>query len=106
MCSCCLDTRRPLQEWSLSEGFVAEEARTLLLPTTTGRPDIVKCHLALLLSVMVDLGLFDSIAHICLGENGHLVTKAAILLGELLHLVSEISLCHSCGSCLSLYSPT
>ena len=85
----------------------------LLPPTTTGRPDIVKCHLALLLSVMVDLGLFDSIAHICLGENGHLATKAAILLGELLHLVSENSLSqlwslptvHSIQSHLVPYKP-
>jgi rapamycin-insensitive companion of mTOR len=85
-----IDTKRPLQEWTLSEGFVAEEAYSLLPPTTTGRPNIVKCHLSLLLSLMMDLGLFTSIAHICLGENGYLATRAAILLGELSHLANKL----------------
>ena len=88
-CDACttLADSRQLLEWMLSEGLVAEEGRCLLPPVTATRPDLVKCFNALLLSTLIDAKLLKSLALVCLAKNTHLAVRAAILLGELIHLV-------------------
>jgi len=43
--------------WRLSEGFVAAEGKFLLRVRAVSRPDLVDCHLALLLSCFLQAGL-------------------------------------------------
>ena len=86
-CTTPADSSQPLDQWTLSEGFVAEEGRCLLPPVTATRPDLVKCFNALLLSTLIDAKLLKSLALVCLAKNTHLAVRAAILLGELIHLV-------------------
>ena len=77
-----VDSSQYLDQWMLSEGFVAEEGRCLLPPVTATRPDLVKCFDALLLSTLIDAKLLKSLALV-----SHLALKVAILLGELIHFV-------------------
>ena len=81
------DSSQPLEQWTLNEGFVAEEGRCLLPPITATRPDLVKCFDAILLSTLIDADLLKSLALVCLAENRQLAVRAAILLGELIHMV-------------------
>ena len=89
-CDACptpADSSQPLDQWTLSEGFVAEEGRCLLPPVTATQPDLVKCFDALLLSTLIDAKLLKSLALVCLAKNTHLAVSVAILLRELIHFV-------------------
>ena len=68
---------------------MVEEARVLLPPVTAKQIDLVKCYYAMLLSVLIELGLFTSLSKVAIAENKFLSVRATILLGELTYLVSK-----------------
>ena len=53
------DPAQPRSEWSLAEGWVAEEGKALLPPKTVGRTNLVNCYQALLLAAVMEVGLFE-----------------------------------------------
>ncbi len=53
------DPAQPKSEWTLSEGWVAEEGKDLLPPKTVGRTNLIDCYQALLLAALMEAGLFE-----------------------------------------------
>ena len=58
-CYPLLDPARAKPEWSLMEGFVAEEGNDLLPPKSMGRTNLINSYQALLLAALLEEGLFD-----------------------------------------------
>jgi len=54
-----IDPAQPRSEWSLAEGWVAEEGKALLPPKTVGRTNLINCYQALLLAAVMEVGLFE-----------------------------------------------
>ena len=54
-----LDCTQAKSEWSLPEGFVAEEGHDLLPPKTVYRTNLIDCYQALLLAILKEDGLLD-----------------------------------------------
>ncbi|XP_071953101.1 rapamycin-insensitive companion of mTOR-like isoform X2 [Antedon mediterranea] len=76
--------------WSLSEGFVVEEAKVILPHLASSRTNLVENHNALLLSAFINAGLLESLVEVITSGSDHLATMATVLLGELLHLANRL----------------
>lgn len=83
-----LDPTQYCREWSLEEGWVAEEGRSLLPPKLMERVNLMDCYHALLLSSLLKVGLFISLVELIQVSELPLAIMAAILMGQLLHLVT------------------
>jgi len=76
--------------WKLTDGFVAAEGRDLLPHLAKSRPNLVENHTAVLLSCYLELGLPDALIKVIVTSDTVLSVRAAVLLGQFLHLVSTI----------------
>ncbi|XP_025081196.1 rapamycin-insensitive companion of mTOR-like [Pomacea canaliculata] len=88
--------------WKLSEGFVAEEGRSLLPHCAATRPNLIDNHLALLLSAWISAGVLEALIEVITTSEGALFVRAVILLGELLYVANALlpSECCSHSHCL------
>jgi len=74
--------------WKLSEGFVVEEALSLLKHRASGnRTNLVQSYVALVLNAFIDADLLESLVEVVTTSDDSLSIRATILLGELLHMV-------------------
>jgi hypothetical protein len=87
-----LDPSQYCSDWSLEEGWVAEEGRALLPPKVMERVNLMDCYQALLLASLLELGLFTSLVELVKTSELSISVMAAVLIGELLHIVSMM--CH------------
>jgi len=76
--------------WKLTEGFVAAEGRDLLPHLAKSRPNLVENHTAVLLSCYLQLGLPAALITVIVTSDTVLSVRAAVLLGQFLHLVSTL----------------
>ncbi|KAK7099628.1 rapamycin-insensitive companion of mTOR-like [Littorina saxatilis] len=88
--------------WKVSEGFVAEEGRSLLPHCASTRPNLVENHLALLLSAWINAGLLEALIEVVTSSEGPLFNRTIILLGEMLHMANVLlpAECYSHNHCL------
>ena len=54
-----VDPSRMVDDWRLTDGFVAEEGKVLLPNLATIRPNLVENHTALLLAAWIRAGILD-----------------------------------------------
>ena len=76
-------------EWSLEAGWVAEEGKSLLPPKVMERVNLLDCYHALLLASLIKAGLFPVLVEVVKKAEQAISVMATILIGELLHIVSE-----------------
>ncbi|XP_068727211.1 rapamycin-insensitive companion of mTOR-like isoform X1 [Montipora capricornis] len=76
--------------WKLSEGFVAEEGKALLPHRATGRANLAKNYLTLVLAAFINAGLLESLVEVITSSDPFISVRATILLGELLHLANAL----------------
>ena len=82
------DPTQYCQEWSLEGGWVAEEGKFLLPPKVMERVNLMDCYHALLLTCLLKAGFFLSLVELVKTANEHISVMAAVLMGEILHMVS------------------
>ena len=92
MCYCSTDRSQYCDEWSLDNGWVAEEGKTLLPPKVMERVNLLDCYNAFLLVCFMDADLFKSLVEVVKVSDPSISVMATILIGELLHLVRKISI--------------
>nr|XP_033788434.1 rapamycin-insensitive companion of mTOR isoform X2 [Geotrypetes seraphini] len=85
-----VDASRFQDCWRLSDGFVAAEAKTLLLHRARSRPDLMDNYLALVLSAFITNGLLEGLVEVITNSDEVVSVRATILLGELLHMANTI----------------
>jgi len=78
------------ETWKLTEGFVAAEGKDLLPHLAKSRPNLVESHKALLLSCYLQCGLPAALITVIVTSDTVLSVRAAVLLGQFLHLVSTL----------------
>ncbi|XP_048359135.1 rapamycin-insensitive companion of mTOR [Sphaerodactylus townsendi] len=88
-----VDPSRFQDSWRLSDGFVVAEAKIILPHRARSRPDLMDNYLALVLSAFITNGLLEGLVEVITSSDDHISVRAAILLGELLHMAH--SLLHS-----------
>jgi len=76
--------------WKLTDGFVAAEGRDLLPHLARSRPNLVENHTAVLLSCYLQCGLPAALICVIVTSDTVLSVRAAVLLGQFLHLVSTL----------------
>ena len=80
-------------EWSISEDWIANEAYQVLPPHHIERPDLVRIYQATVLALMLKVDpKLDSITHVAINGNEQEAILAAILIGEVLHLINKFNL--------------
>ncbi|KAL4236760.1 hypothetical protein ACF0H5_005145 [Mactra antiquata] len=85
-----IDPSKMNENWHLTEGFVANEGKTLLPHLATARPNLVENHLALLLSAWIGAGILDSLVEVVITSENEFFIRVVILLGNLLHLANKL----------------
>jgi rapamycin-insensitive companion of mTOR len=85
-----VDPSQYCSDWSLEEGWVAEEGRALLPPKVMERVNLMDCYQALLLASLLELGLFTSLVELVKTSELSISVMAAVLIGELLHIANSI----------------
>lgn len=91
-----VDPSRPRESWKLSEGFVGAEGKSILLPLSRHRPNIVELHLALLVYALLECGLHKALAETIVTSDTFISVRAAVLLGALLHLAHALLPAETC----------
>lgn len=91
-----VDPSRPRESWKLSEGFVGAEGKSILLPLSRHRPNIVELHLALLVYALLECGLHKALAETIVTSDTFISVRAAVLLGALLHLAHALLPAEAC----------
>nr|CAB3265580.1 rapamycin-insensitive companion of mTOR [Phallusia mammillata] len=76
--------------WRLSDGFVVSEGKCLLPVRAVARPDLVDCHLAILLLAFLKEGLLKCLSSVALSSDPYSSVGATIILGKVLHLSSRL----------------
>ena len=76
--------------WRLTEGFVAAEGADLLPHLARSRPNLLESHTALLLSSYLQCGLPAALVSVIVTSDTVLSVRAAVLLGQVLQLVSKL----------------
>ncbi|PIK59609.1 putative rapamycin-insensitive companion of mTOR [Apostichopus japonicus] len=76
---------------TLGEGFVVEEALTVLPHRAITRTNLKENHLALLLLAFINAGLLESLVEVITSGTEHLSIMGTVFLGELLHMTSHTS---------------
>ncbi|XP_066298986.1 rapamycin-insensitive companion of mTOR-like [Branchiostoma lanceolatum] len=82
--------------WQLSQGFVVEEAKSVLPSRTSSRTNLIENYLGLVLSAFLNAGLLESLVEVIRSSDNHNSVRATVLLGELLHMANRL-LPHECG---------
>nr|XP_023664280.1 rapamycin-insensitive companion of mTOR-like isoform X1 [Paramormyrops kingsleyae] len=85
-----VDPSRYQDSWRLSDGFVASEAKTILLHRARSRPDLMDNYLALVLCAFINNGLLEGLVEVITSSDDQISVRATILLGELLHMANTI----------------
>ncbi|XP_067087124.1 LOW QUALITY PROTEIN: rapamycin-insensitive companion of mTOR-like [Osmerus mordax] len=85
-----VDPSRFQDNWRLSDGFVAAEAKVLLPHRARSRPDLMDNYLALVLSAFISSGVLEGLVEVVTSSEEQLSVRATILLGELLHMANTI----------------
>ncbi|XP_051960236.1 rapamycin-insensitive companion of mTOR [Xyrauchen texanus] len=85
-----VDPSRFQDNWRLSDGFVASEAKIILPHRARSRPDLMDNYLALLLSAFIHSGLLEGLVEVITSSDDNISVCATILLGELLHMANTI----------------
>jgi len=98
-------------QWRLGEGFTVAEGYDILPHLAKSRPNLVESHTALLLSAYLKAGLPSALIEVIVTGDTVLSVRAAVLLGQFLHLVSlllphEISSVQLCLPQLTRYVDT
>ncbi|XP_073538000.1 rapamycin-insensitive companion of mTOR isoform X2 [Phyllobates terribilis] len=78
------------ENWRLSDGFVAAEAKTILPHRARSRADLVDNYLALVLSAFITNGLLEGLVEVITSSDDDVSVRATIILGELLHMANTI----------------
>ncbi|XP_046330991.2 rapamycin-insensitive companion of mTOR-like isoform X1 [Haliotis rufescens] len=88
--------------WRLTEGFVAEEGRTVLPHMAKTRPNLVENHLALILCAWIHAGILEALVEVICSSEGPLFVRGVILVGELLHMANQLlpTECSNHSQCL------
>ena len=68
---------------------MAAEGKSLLPIKTMERVNLRECYHSLLLAVFKKAGLFRAVVELVRGADQYVSVRATILIGELLHLVSQ-----------------
>ena len=84
------DPSAPRDSWKLTEGFVAAEGQDILPHLAKSRPNLVEAQTALLLSCYLQAGLPSALIRVIVTSDTVLSVRAAVLLGQFLHLVSSL----------------
>jgi len=84
------DPSAPKDSWKLTDGFVAAEGNDVLPHLAKSRPNLVESHMAVLLSCYINLNLPSALITVIVTSDTVLSVRAAVLLGQLLHLVSKL----------------
>lgn len=80
-------------EWGIAEDWVVGEAEQILLPHHVERPNLVEIYHATLLALILSVDpKLDSITHVAINGDKEEAILAAILVGELLHLINKFNL--------------
>ncbi|XP_035698302.1 rapamycin-insensitive companion of mTOR-like [Branchiostoma floridae] len=82
--------------WQLSQGFVVEEAKSILPSRMSSRTNLIENYLGLVLSAFLNAGLLESLVEVIRSSDNHNSVRATVLLGELLHMANRL-LPHECG---------
>ena len=82
------DPSAPRDSWKLTDGFVAAEGQDILPHLARSRPNLVEAHTALLLSCYLQADLPSALIQVIVTSDTVLSVRAAVLLGQFLHLVS------------------
>ncbi|KAI8509714.1 hypothetical protein Bbelb_121420 [Branchiostoma belcheri] len=82
--------------WQLSQGFVVEEAKSVLPSRMSSRTNLIENYLGLVLSAFLNAGLLESLVEVIRSSDNHNSVRATVLLGELLHMANRL-LPHECG---------
>ena len=95
----------------VGEGFTVAEGYDILPHLAKSRPNLVESHTALLLSAYLKAGLPSALIEVIVTGDTVLSVRAAVLLGQFLHLVSlllphEISSVQLCLPQLTRYVDT
>lgn len=95
------DPSDPKESWKLSEGFIAAEGRDIFPHLSKNRPNLIENHLCLLLSCYLECKLPSALIDVITSSDTVLSVRATVLLGQLLHLVTqllprEIGAMHQC----------
>eukprot|EP00795_Rhopilema_esculentum_P004459 gene4459-20702_t len=86
--------------WKLCEGFIVEEALSLLKHRASGnRTNLVQSYVALVLNAFIDADLLESLVEVITTSDDKLSIRATILLGELLHMANTLLPPECSGSC-------
>ncbi|XP_024286935.1 rapamycin-insensitive companion of mTOR isoform X1 [Oncorhynchus tshawytscha] len=85
-----VDPSRFQDNWRLSDGFVASEAKVILPHRARSRPDLMDNYLALVLSAFIKSGLLEGLVEVITSTDDPISVRAIILLGELLHMANTI----------------
>ncbi|XP_071846524.1 rapamycin-insensitive companion of mTOR-like isoform X2 [Apostichopus japonicus] len=75
---------------TLGEGFVVEEALTVLPHRAITRTNLKENHLALLLLAFINAGLLESLVEVITSGTEHLSIMGTVFLGELLHMCDRM----------------
>ena len=78
------------QSWKLAEGFVAAEGRDIFPHLSKSRPNLVENHFCLLLSAYLEARLPAALIDVITSSDTVLAVRATVLLGQLLHLVTQL----------------
>ncbi|RWS04250.1 rapamycin-insensitive companion of mTOR-like isoform X1, partial [Dinothrombium tinctorium] len=79
------------ESWQLYDGFVASEGRAILSHISKYRQNLIDNYLAILLYAFIYYGVLDGLVSvITIPNSAHNSVRATILIGELLHLCSQI----------------
>ncbi|XP_052775865.1 rapamycin-insensitive companion of mTOR-like isoform X2 [Mya arenaria] len=85
-----IDPSKMRENWHLTEGFVANEGKSILPNTASIRPNLVDNHIALLLAAWIGAGVLDALVEVIITETNELFVRAVILLGELLYMANQL----------------
>lgn len=74
--------------WKLVNGFVAEEAKSILPHLNLSRLNLIDNHMSFILCCFINQGILEAVTEAVISSDKHVCVRATILLGELLHLTS------------------
>ncbi|ODM99839.1 Rapamycin-insensitive companion of mTOR [Orchesella cincta] len=84
-----VDPSCPKDSWRLQEGFIVDEALSVLPHLATSTPNITANHMALIVFSFARKGLLDALVEVIVTSDTFISVRATVLLGELLTLVDK-----------------
>lgn len=91
-----------LDIWRLTEGFVANEGRSVL-PTLAARvPNICEIHTSMLLYCFIENGLLNALVEVIISTDSFLSVRATVLLAKMLQLMHTLLPADICSASTAL----